>query len=294
MDENVSSPIETEEITEATAAAIEAAWNESAEADGQEDAIAAEAAEPADPQDGAEEAEADENAQETGEKDPAEAKPKEDDQLFELKHLGETKKVTREEVTSLAQKGMDYDRIRAKYDELKLSADAAARSSQYADFVQELAKASGVSAEELIDQTRAKMLVNSEKAAGRSISEQDALARVKQQRESKAPDPAALKAEKQREAVRQFMELYPGMESDKIPAEVWAEAEKLGDLVGPYQKHVAAQQEGRIAELEREIEGLKLNQKNAARSTGSRKNAGAASAKSKVDAAWEEGLKEIM
>lgn len=37
---------------------------------------------------------------------------------FELKHLGEIKKVTRDEVIALAQKGMDYDRIRGRLDEL--------------------------------------------------------------------------------------------------------------------------------------------------------------------------------
>lgn len=37
---------------------------------------------------------------------------------FTLKHLGETHRVSREEVITLAQKGMDYDRIRQKHDHL--------------------------------------------------------------------------------------------------------------------------------------------------------------------------------
>jgi hypothetical protein len=38
------------------------------------------------------------------------------DQSFTLKHLGEVRTVGRDEVITLAQKGLDYDRIRGKYD----------------------------------------------------------------------------------------------------------------------------------------------------------------------------------
>lgn len=39
--------------------------------------------------------------------------------LFTLKHLDEVRTVSRDEVIALAQKGLDYDRIRAKYDALR-------------------------------------------------------------------------------------------------------------------------------------------------------------------------------
>lgn len=39
------------------------------------------------------------------------------DQSFTLKHLGEIRHVGRDEVIALAQKGLDYDRIRSKYHE---------------------------------------------------------------------------------------------------------------------------------------------------------------------------------
>lgn len=42
-----------------------------------------------------------------------------DGQLFELKHLGETKNVNRDEVVTLAQKGMDYDRVTEKNTQLE-------------------------------------------------------------------------------------------------------------------------------------------------------------------------------
>lgn len=52
----------------------------------------------------------------TDEAEPASnAKPEPaEPESFTLRHLGETKNVGREEVIALAQKGMDYDRIRSK------------------------------------------------------------------------------------------------------------------------------------------------------------------------------------
>ncbi len=64
-----------------------------------------------------------------GEKQAAEDKPTEDqppakpeaDQSFTLKHLDDVKTVGRDDVIMLAQKGLDYDRIRGKYEELSES-----------------------------------------------------------------------------------------------------------------------------------------------------------------------------
>lgn len=59
------------------------------------------------------------------------------EELFELKHLKEIKRVTRGEVIALAQKGLDYDRIRLGYDSLreKLSPSADARQADIRDFL---------------------------------------------------------------------------------------------------------------------------------------------------------------
>ena len=286
MDENTYTA-EAEAIDTDTAAAIDADWDETGSTESEGEGASEETGEKADQPEAGDETEEKED-EATDEEKPGE-EHKEEDQLFELKCLGETRKVNLEEIKALAQKGMDYDRVRTRYDELKLGAEEAKRNNQFAAFVQDLAKASGITAEELIDQTRAKMLVSSEKAAGRTISEADALAQVKQERESKAPDQAALKDAKQREAVQRFMELYPGLESDKIPAEVWAEADRVGDLTGPYQKHMIEQKDKQIAELQREIEGLKQDKANEERRTGSRKGAGSQSASQAFDSLWYNG-----
>ena len=44
--------------------------------------------------------------------------------VFELHYMGEKKTVGRDEAIALAQKGMDYDRIRTRYERLKTMSDA--------------------------------------------------------------------------------------------------------------------------------------------------------------------------
>ena len=60
----------------------------------------------------------------TEETEPTEAKQpdgQDTDQYLELKHFDEVKKVTKDEARVLAQKGMDYDRIRNKLGEAEES-----------------------------------------------------------------------------------------------------------------------------------------------------------------------------
>lgn len=60
------------------------------------------------------------------------------EQMHKLKYLGEEKEVTHEEMTVLAQKGMDYDRIRSKYDELQGLIKTAAGGKTVEEFIQDL------------------------------------------------------------------------------------------------------------------------------------------------------------
>ena len=67
-----------------------------------------------------------------------EAKTEPAEQKYKLKHLGEEKEVTLEEMTSLSQKGMDYDRIRGKYDELNNLLRELAGNESVDDFLNNL------------------------------------------------------------------------------------------------------------------------------------------------------------
>ena len=208
---------------------------------------------------------------------------------FELKHLDETRTVSREEVITLAQKGMDYDRIRTKYDELK--AGESQRNDREA-FLKELAESAGQSVEEMIDAVRARILTNKAAAEGKTISEEDALEQIKQEKAKQAPAEKPESAEeksteKDREAERQqsflrFSQEFPEVKAEDIPADVWKDfADGKGDLADLY-----ARQENK--RLKAELAVMKQNEENRKKSTGSRATAGSAK-KSAFDDAWYDG-----
>ena len=219
--------------------------------------------------------------------EPEKAKAETDQ--FELKHLDETRTVSREEVITLAQKGMDYDRIRTKYDELK--AGEAQRSAHEA-FLKELADSAGQSVEDVIDTARARMLANKATAEGKTLSEEDALEQIKQEKAKQAPaeKPESTEeksTEKDRDAERQqsflrFSREFPEVKAEEIPAEVWKDfAEGKGDLADLF-----ARQENK--RLKAELAAMKQNEENRKKSTGSRATAGSAK-KSAFDDAWYDG-----
>jgi len=246
------------------------------------------------------EGDADGEGEETPEEPEGETKEeqKEPDQTFELKHLDETRTVNREEVIALAQKGMDYDRIRGKLDELRGVEAQASENELYAEFVKELADGAGISVEELIDGTRARVLTDRATKEGRSLSHEEALQQAKQTREARAQEnqqgkearEARVKQEHFREETMRFRSLFPEVKAENIPDQVWKEYDQTGNLVDAW-NHSENQ---RLAEenksLKRELEGLKQEHKNEARSTGSRRSAGAGQ-RSAVDDAWEAALK---
>ncbi|MBP5461186.1 MAG: hypothetical protein J6Y20_03580 [Lachnospiraceae bacterium] len=234
----------------------------------------------------------DEKAEEKGEEQ------KESDQAFELKHLDETRTVNREEVIALAQKGMDYDRIRGKLEELRGLEAQASQNESYAEFVKELAEGAGISVEEMIDSTRARLLVDRAAKQGQTLAMKDAVAQAKQTREAKAQSEqqsrelreARNKQERFREEAARFRTLHPDVKAEDIPPEVWEDYDRNGNLADAWHKHQNDQLRTENESLRKELETLKQEKKNEARSTGSRKTAGAGQ-KSAVDDAWNEALK---
>ena len=253
---------------------------------------------PADEEEQEETADSGENADQQEAKEPQDKaaeteiepeKAKAETDQFELKHLDETRTVSREEVITLAQKGMDYDRIRTKYDELKAGE---AQRSAHESFLKELADSAGQSVEDMIDTARARMLANKATAEGKTLSEEDALEQIKQEKAKQAPaeKPESTEeksTEKDRDAERQqsflrFSREFPEIKAEEIPAEVWKDfAEGKGDLADLF-----ARQENK--RLKAELAAMKQNEENRKKSTGSRATAGSAK-KSAFDDAWYDG-----
>lgn len=219
--------------------------------------------------------------------EPEKAKAETDQ--FELKHLDETRTVSRDEVITLAQKGMDYDRIRAKYDEMKAGET---QRNAHESFLKELAESAGQSVEDMIDSARARMLVNKAVAEGKTLSEDEAMTQVKQARTAAeqtdtAEKPTEKPTEADKEAERQqsflrFSREFPEVKAEDIPGEVWKDfAEGKGDLADLF-----ARQENK--RLKAELAAVKQDAENRKKSTGSRATAGSAK-RSAFDDAWYDG-----
>ena len=217
---------------------------------------------------------------------PAETEPEqkaeEEDQFLELKHMDTVRKVNRDEAKVLAQKGLDYDRIRGERDAMQKDY---AQLKKYENFLNEL-KGDFPSIDAMMTDTRARMLAEKE-----GISYADAVAKVGVMQQGAQPQQQAQVQQEQPKvpAVDQFVQKYPGVKAEEIPQAVWDEVKRTGDLVGAYENYQNTKvKDDKIASLEQEIETLKQNAKNAARSTGSATSSGKASGKSLYQQLWDE------
>lgn len=282
MNEENTTVETTEEIAQIEAA-FDEDWNEdspadddmdlSDEAEPETETATAEDTEPAE----AEQAEAE--PEETKEAEP-EKQPETGNQRFKLKHLGEESEVDLDTVIALAQKGMDYDHVREERDNLKADSAATAKWKAQESFLKELADSSGITVEQLMENTRARMLMSNDE----NLTEEEALAKVREANkttEKKEEPKAEATPEERRQAMfASFLAAYPNVKAEEIPQEVWEDAGRTYDLNGAYQRWENRQ-------LRKEIETLRQNQKNKERSTGSRRSVGATKIADDFDAGWD-------
>lgn len=196
------------------------------------------------------------------------------DQYLELKHFDEVKKVSKEEAKVLAQKGMDYDRIRGK---LGQAEEAITQLRKYGEFLNEI-KGDFNSIEDLMNDTRARILSDKE-----GITYDQAMNRLVNQRPQQPQiSRDSVYEEMRRGSLTAFIEAFPGVKAKDIPQEVWDDMRQTNSLVASYAKYQAKK-------LAEENETLKKNAKNKSRSTGSMKSSGNASyEKSEFDRVMEE------
>ena len=211
------------------------------------------------------------------------------DHSFKLKYMDEEKVVSREEIIPLAQKGMDYDRIRGKYEEEKQRADA---NAEAAEFIASLAKEAGMSSSDFIQQALAGNLAKREnisvEEAKRRLDldrREKALAAKEKAAEARATETKAQDArrEKVRAEIAEFAKAYPDVDVRNIPTEVYQQAAKLGlGLTAAYAMHEAQQAKAAL-------EAEKQNTKNKERSVGSSSTSGKRTPADEFDAAWYDG-----
>lgn len=212
---------------------------------------------------------------------------KTEDQSFSLKHLGETKDYSRDETIALAQKGLDYDRIRSERDALKAER---VTLQEHEDFLKELAELSNLSIDDLMVNVKANLVLQDEQKKGnKDITLEQAKYRVQtEQRIKKAEAP---KKSAREEDFERFSRNYPDV--TEIPKEVWAE---YGDGSGKelsvlYSQFLAKQEiqksQDELAKIQERLNVLEQNEKNKKRSTGSRRSNGAPTVDKDLDG-WGE------
>lgn len=232
----------------------------------------------------------DADAAQTGENEEQQAQT--DGQLFELKHLGETKNVNRDEVVTLAQKGMDYDRVTEKNTQLETQVSEQkqqlAQLTEHENALQELAKQSGTTVEELVEN----MLIAVTKSKYGIDDDGMALERVKLDRERRALDQERAQAANEKwrgECFDAFAKAYPDVDPASIPNGVWEAFNRGETLVSAYARERNKALEAEIARMKSEQETRDRNAANAARSTGSQSSAGKAGSDEAFDALWYDG-----
>lgn len=207
-----------------------------------------------------------------------------EEELFELKHLGQTQKVNREKMTEWAQKGMDYDRVRQRADALQQqNADLSSFRQTHESTVhalESMAKDAGVDIPTLLSNMEVNLLVlqgmNRESAQNlvqrrsgeRNAAFQKAQETVRQQKEANERIASDLK---------QFKELYPDADISaviRIP-EIGAYLDNGGTLVDGYAKYEIQRLKTENQRLQEQKQAAEQNRNNRQKTVGSARTSGA-------------------
>lgn len=226
-----------------------------------------------------------------GEVDAPEESGKPDaEQTFTIKVNKEERTVGLAEMTALAQKGADYDRVKERaqqtIQELKTQLDG---QKDVMEIMTTLAEKTGTPLNELAEM----LYVSYRKGEGRT--ETEAKLELQNARLQKGLDAVNAEKDKQKEAeessqsraqreVAEFRRSYPEVEfTDELVSKLTPDVQAGMTLLSAYQKYEAAQKEARIAELERQLAAEKKNRENRSNSPGSQKDSGGQRGKSDFD-----------
>ena len=197
-----------------------------------------------------------------------------------LHHLDEEKTVTANdpEVPTLLQKGLDYDRIRERYDASKpvmeLFTESAKQAhmtvNEYVSYIRtEAKKASGM------DESEAKRAVEFEDREA-AISAKEAAENEKKAAEEKSNQAAETAEDRRKTDIAEFQKTFPDAAKDpkSIPPSVWDKVksgERLTVAFALYQVEQAKQEANNV----KQATATKIqNAKNEVRSTGSMRSVG--------------------
>lgn len=214
-------------------------------------------------------------------------------ETFTLKVNKEEKTYSREEMISLAQKGVDYDRVKAQLEKSRQeSAEKLREHQELMDTLTQIAKDSGQDVAALLEDLQIGILQKQGLSADvarerllRQRAEKEASALRASQQESKDS------ADRAKKEIEDFQSAYPDVEvTQALIDKLMPEVKGGKTLLSAYREMEASQQkaamdakEARIAELERQLAAEKQNKENRAASPGSQKDTGGKRQKSEFD-----------
>lgn len=272
-------------------------------AEGTENAVQTDNAEPSanaeeTTQGAAEQAQDEENAGNApGEEQAAEGtEATQQPESFTIKVNKEERTVNRDEIITLAQKGADYDRVKAAADKSK--SDNEALNQQLAsmqpvyDLICEIAKESKLEITDLLDGIRIQQLRNRENLSEGEAKER--LARMKAEREleklkaiSTAKSPEQEQKERRDQEIAQFQKDFPDVNLGTLPVdELTADIQAGKTLSLAYQNYLMRQKDAEIQRLQAAAAAAEQNRRNRDASPGSTSDSGSRKTKSATDDFW--------
>lgn len=237
-----------------------------------------------------------ESEEETAEGDSEEDNPG-SEQMFTIRVNKEDRQVGLAEMTTLAQKGADYDRVKGQLTESRQQIqDLQGERDKYRnamDVLETMAAEAELSLDEFVEQLQVNAAVQSGKTEAEAKAEIRAKKAEKQLDAMKAEasakqEPAAEDQQTRAEReIAEFQERFPEVGLDKLTEEVVQELEadvKNGmSLSDAYQKRENVRRDARIAELEKQLQAEKQNKRNRSTSPGSQKDSGGKRERSEFD-----------
>lgn len=216
-----------------------------------------------------------------------------DDQKFTIKVNKEERQVTLVEMTALAQKGADYDRVKEQNTQLRQSntdlqskIDSMAEKQGVLDILGIVAEKSGATLESLAES----LYVNFRKGAGASeevareelksakLEKELNAFKAQQTQQQKQENDAETRAQRDMD---EFNREYPDVKlTEELVNKLVPDIQNGMSLSAAYRKYEKAQDSAHIAELERKLAAKKQNDKNKRQSPGSQQDSGGRRTKS--------------
>ena len=208
----------------------------------------------------------------------ADEQPGTEEPMFDLKYNKETKQYTRQQVTELAQKGLNYDHVTEQRDRLQQEiADLTKfrdENSAILDTLRAAAEASGKSVPEYLTSIRTNLLaapgISPETARAR-IWREDADQRLHSQQKAEEAEANRKRdaEQRQKDDIARFQKKYKDVDPKTIPQEVWEAVrggELLTDAYGDYQRRELERQ---LREANEKLAIRAKNESNRQKSLGS-------------------------